>query len=87
MTRERSPVGSTETAIHNEVAWIDCAAVPGAIDAVTALAGTVDAARTAVVEAKKRVIRRACDNGYSVRRVAEMMGVSVGYVQRLKTGP
>lgn len=75
----------TEAAITAEILRIDKAPIPQAIEDVMQLAKTVDSARTVVVDAKARLIRRACDDGYSVRRVAEMMGVSIGYVQRLKT--
>lgn len=85
MTSTKAPAGKSEAVIAAEIARIDKAPIDLAIDEVMLLAKTVDSARTDVVDAKARLIRRACDDGYSVRRVAEMMGVSIGYVQRLKT--
>ena len=86
MRATRAPSGKSEQVIAEEIARIEKAAIPQAIEDVMILAATVDSARTLVVDTKASVIRRACDGeGYSVRRVAELMGVSVGYVQRLKT--
>lgn len=85
MARTATPSCTASDAIADQIAWIDAAPIPDAVHAVMALAGTVDGARTDVVDAKTRLIRKACADGYSVRKVAEMMGVSPGYVQRLKT--
>jgi len=85
MAPTKAPAGKSEAVIAAEIARIDKAPIELAIDEVMQLARTVDAARTDVVDTKARLIRRACDEGYSVRRVAELMKVSIGYVQRLKT--
>lgn len=85
MSKKQAPVGQAANAIEAEIAWIDKAPIHEAVTAVMRLANTIDTSRTAVVEAKRRVIQRACADGVSVRRVAEMMKVSPGYVQRLKT--